>query len=419
MRYPDRPTRALVPLAGVVLATLLLVVDAELSTPREAEARERAAHGSGTPRGPSPPTVRVRLLGAERRSDSLRCGVDGPWRLVAGVHDLASAPRAALAAGADLDALPVSARGGNLVLNGVAVAHPAITLVPEGGALVEVNGRPYRGTLALELSDDRRQVRTSNLVDLEDYVAGVLFSEMPERFATEAQRAQAVAIRSFALAHVLEGKSLRDDQGSQVYAGSSRETDDGIAIVRSTRGEVVTWQGRVFPAYFHSTCGGRTSSGAEIFGHPVAPPLATGVECLGCAGTRWSQWARTVRADELARLYHGSFGPALALRVERTDAAGRVLALEVLDAGGSVVDRPVADRFRNDYNSGRSLDRSLLSAWFTLHPEADGTRVFGRGFGHGVGLCQYGADGLADSGLDHRTILATYYPGAALDRVYD
>ncbi|MFG0320159.1 MAG: SpoIID/LytB domain-containing protein [Planctomycetota bacterium JB042] len=424
MADPDRATRVLVPLAGLGLLTLFLVVDAELGQPAPAAARERVPDGLARPSPgdglnlPGPPTVTVRLVGALGRRTRFTCGVDGPYRLVEGAHDEASAGRDALAAGDGLSAATVGAADGRVTLNGVPLAR-TLTLVPERGATVEVGDRRYRGTLVLEAGDDGRVV-ASNRVDLEEYVAGVLFAEMPERFETAAHRAQTVSVRTYALARTLSGKGLRDDQGSQVYAGVARETEEGRRIVRSTRGEVLTWEGRVFSAYFHSTCGGRTSSARDVFGPDAPPPISASVECGGCDGTRWSRWRRVLRGEDLARLYHGSFGSTLTARVERTDASGRVLSLEVRDAAGEVIDRPVADRFRNDYNRGRPLDESLLSAWFRLRPGGDGaTLAEGRGFGHGVGLCQYGADGLAERGADHRRILATYYPGSRLERAYD
>lgn len=421
---PDRATRVLVPLAGLGLATVFLIVDAELGEPAPAAAREGVPGPPATVESdhglhlPGPPTVTVRLVGAVGRRARFSCGVDGPYRLVHGARDASDAGRDAVAAGDGLADVTVGATGGRVTLNGVPFGR-TLTLVPERGAVVEVGDRRYRGTLVLEAGEDGR-VTASNRVDVEEYVAGVLFAEMPERFDTAAHRAQAVAVRTYALARTLEGKTLRDDQGSQVYQGLDRETEEGRRVVLSTRGEVLTWEGRVFPAYFHSTCGGRTSSARDVFGPNAPAPISASVDCGGCDGTRWSRWRRTLRGEDLARLYHGSFGPTLGARVERTDPSGRVLSLEIRDAAGEVIDRPVADRFRNDYNRGRPLDESLLSAWFRLRPGGGGATIAeGRGFGHGVGLCQYGADGLADRGADYREILATYYPGARLERAYD
>lgn len=427
MHAPDARSRALVPVTGLGLLVLVCIVDATLrdSSPARASSGRPPDGGPRTGPGgasglrlPRPPTIRVRLASAVRAAPKVTCGVDGAYRIVAGLHGTDDAPRVAIASGASLSNVTVAANKRGLSLNGVLLDHRAVTLIPGPDATVSVNGRRYRGTLGLEIDADSR-VRVTNLVDLEEYVAGVLFAEMPERFDEEAQRAQAVTARTFALQKTLDGGVLRDDQGSQVYAGIDRETEAGRRVVGSTRGEIVTWNGAPFTAYFHSTCGGMTASARDVFAMSAPAPLAENVACDGCRGTRWSSWYRTILPAEIARLYRGAFGDALFARVARTDDAGRVLELTIVDTLGEVVDRPVADRFRNDYNSGRSLDRSLLSNWFTLRETSEGIAVDGRGFGHGVGLCQYGADGLASAGADYRGILSTYYPGATLARAYD
>lgn len=444
-RRDDR-TRALAPVAALGITAFFCCVDARHVTPTEpspspfvpfapsapttdatglsaptANAGEpgttTSAGLTAPPRLAAPPVARVRLVDATRRGP-IRFSVDGRYRVIAGIHGPGASRESALAAGEDLPDVVCKPSARGLRLNTAQFPARDLTIIPEAGATFSIGGRSYRGTLVLRTGKDGRVV-AENLLDLEQYVAGVLFAEMPKRFDDEALRSQAVAARTFALHRLQQGKTLRDDQGSQVYAGLERETKAGRRIVRSTRGEVLTYSGALIPAYFHSTCGGHTSSARDVFGMSAPPPLSHGVPCAGCRGTRWARWTRALDERRVAALYKGTFGDRLTPRSVVADNGGRPVVMEIIDRAGKPVDRPSADRLRNDYNLGRSLAQSLPSAWFSLQRGPKGLVAAGRGFGHGVGLCQYGSDGLARAGHDYRKILATYYPGADLTRRYD
>lgn len=246
---------------------------------------------------------------------------------------------------------------------------------------------------------------------LELYLTGVLAAEMGPDFPLEALKAQAVAARSYALAAARRNRhrahDLFADARSQAFAGVVLDPRL-LEAVRATRGEVLLWRGRVLRAYYHSTCGGRTRDGRACFHDVPAPPFRpaacpedrispfhrwrrlwakAGIEALGL---RFE--AQTFRLEVLERSERGDW---LRLRIRSVPGAWRVL-------GGTRLRRLAR------------LPSQWIESWRAL--PGRGVLFCGRGFGHGVGLCQFGAAGMARAGADYRTILARYYPGAGLGR---
>jgi stage II sporulation protein D len=439
---PDAKTRAFVPVLSLGLTALLCCAETAVVVPvtagtglerrrtRPPVAPEQAPLPSDTTTDPVIPTpvvaepkpalpqaVRVRL--DRVRGKRLAFGISGDYRIFAGaLDDPAFGGGGSIATGQNLGAAQAEARNSNVRVNGVDFARDEVTIVPTNVDSLRVGGRRYAGALILRANGD--ELTAINLVDLEEYVYGVLYAEMPERFANEALRAQAVVSRSFALFHAAQGRELRDDQGSQVYTGLDKVDASARRIVDSTFGEVLTFNGIPIETYFHSTCGGRTSSARDVFGIQAPPPLCNAVICGGCADSPNFSWSRKVARADLDKLYRGALGSNLRFTAAELDAASRAVRVELLNSDGKVVDRVVADRFRNDFNEGRPLAKQLLSTrWTEILVDKKFLDVRGRGFGHGVGLCQYGSGGLARQGLSYRAILSRYFPGADLQRLYD
>jgi stage II sporulation protein D len=356
------------------------------------------------------PTVRVRVASAAPGA-AAAFGLAGAYRVLA--------PRDGgrlLARGERLPAAEARASGAGVQVTGEAFDLAAVSFVPERNASLSVLGRTYRGALDVEAEPDGA-LALVNVVGLEDYLKGVLLAEMPEGFGMEALRAQAVASRTYALYHALLGHTLRADQGSQVYTGSDGESAAARAAVDSTRGEVLAVGDAVFQAFFHSTCGGTTSSAADVFRIPAPPPIATPVRCTTCADAPRYRWSVTLGAERLPEAVPG----ARSIEVVSRDAGERVLEIALLDASAAEVGVLPADTLRNKLNSGRPLSQQVLSTLFTRIARLGGGALAldGRGFGHGVGLCQYGARGLARAGETYRRILERYYPGSGIRRLYD
>ncbi len=308
--------------------------------------------------------------------------------------------------------------------------------VPE--ATVRFGQRDYRGMMEVTPAGSRLLV--INRVGLEDYVAGVVVAEMGRRAPGEeaALGAQAVAARTYALRNrgrfAAEGFDLAADVSSQVYAGAD-SPDAGAARVAAaaTRGEVLTWNGELIDSFYSSTCGGHTEMSEAVFsgGRPYlqAFPDLAGDGSAWCAGSPRFRWTETWTSAQLVavlrrtmpaeRLAAPAAGQLRDLVVLDRGPSGRVSSLGVVTTGTARVEGAAAIRRVLSPPAGGLL----RSANFTVRVSRGAGRIeqvtlSGQGFGHGVGMCQWGAIGRARAGQDYRTILASYFPGTELVRSY-
>ncbi len=247
---------------------------------------------------------------------------------------------------------------------------------------------------------------------LEDYVAGVVAGEMPGSFPVEALKAQAVAARSYALTRKIEadasGKPWHLGAGvlAQVYRG--QHSPAARAAAQATAGEVLVHGMLPVEAYFHSSCGGRTESGAAALGREL--PYLASVVCGFCEGAPGARWTRRLEGAELGKVA-GLNGAADAVRIVSRTASGRADRVEIA-RGARAVTLGAGDlRQRLGWSRLPSLD-------FVVQGDGVGFVFTGRGHGHGAGLCQHGAAGMARAGKTYREILAQYYPGSDVVRMY-
>jgi len=309
--------------------------------------------------------------------------------------------------------------------------RPRCALLVDDASPVE-----YRGAIELlRLLDANRQptaLLVVNAVRLEHYLLGVVGNEIPASYPIEAVRAQAIASRTYTL-YALRTADERGDEivvdsdtSFQVYRGLAPGEDTHPRVldaVLATRGEVLAYQGRLFRSYFHSTCGGRTARADLTFGEAAIPPLEGG-ECGGCVGSRFAQWRSVVsratleavvRARLADRLATVEFDRLVDIEIAATRPDGRVAYVRIEWGSGSLQWRADHLRFALD----GVMPRALRSTAFVIHRGPDDAFTFeGRGWGHGVGLCQVGSGGLARRGLDTRTILERYYPLSELRQAY-
>ncbi len=248
---------------------------------------------------------------------------------------------------------------------------------------------------------------------LDDYVAGVVSGEMPASFPAEAQKAQAVAARSYALVKKIEadraGRSfhLGASALSQVYAGAA-PNPAARAAAEATRGEVLVQGHEPVEAFFHSACGGRTERGLEALGRDL--PYLVSVPCGHCNDAPGVRWTLSRAGAELGKAL-GFPGPVTALEVTAHTPSGRVARVE-LQVGGRRLGLTAVDlRQRLGWSK-------LPSLAFEVKARGGVFTFTGRGQGHGAGLCQWGAAGMAREGKGYRDILRHYYPGTELARLY-
>ncbi len=292
--------------------------------------------------------------------------------------------------------------GGRLQVGGMVSPADALRFRSDAGAIA-VNGARVRGDVVVLVG--KSSLATVNVLALEDYLVGVLGSEMPKSFPMEALKAQAIAARTYALNKKLDQYGQPFHLGSsvisQVYKGLDAEDVRTREAVEATRGLVLTWQLQPIEAYFHASCGGHTENGAEALGRDL--PYLKSVPCA-CGKLATSHWTIDLKPSELTSL---SSKPGK-LAVQGRSKTGRAQRVEV---GGRSVSA-VTFRERVGYMRLKSLH-------FEVAPARDGWKVTGHGFGHGAGLCQWGARQYAERGWSYEKILAHYYPGTELQTLYE
>ena len=274
---------------------------------------------TGTELGPAP-VARVRVLvGEAKGAVTVRSPVAFSVRDVFGkTYPLASG---AVTVGPKL----------RVPVNGTPTELTGPILFVPGTAPLELD-RPYRGQI--ELSVTGTKLDAVNVIGLEQYLQGVVAQEMPSAWPDEALKAQAVAARSYALAHRLSGRpfDLYADVRSQVYGGVRGENVRTTAAVQATKGEVLLWEGKPIDALFHSTSGGRTLDAAEVFGKPV--PYLTGVDDPHSDLSPVHRWGPTAVAETTLRKGLMLRMPVTGLVLVR-GASGRVASANVRTAGGT------------------------------------------------------------------------------------
>ena len=312
---------------------------------------------------------------------------------------------------------PVALRDGSLMIGETAVRATQMTLMALDEAPLQVADRAYRGAVLISAEGDGT-IRVVNTVDLETYLLGVLPSEMPSRWPLEALKAQAVAARTYALARrkANQGRPyhVAATTADQVYAGWMKPMGNVEAAVKQTRGIAMFHEGRLFTAYFHRTCGGHTADAARVLSAPDAA-FIQGVPCPFCTDSKYYTWRAEIPRDELESLLHaaGYDLPTSYTLSLRTSGAEGTVEQVVFRGGGRRLLVPGA-RFREICGADR-----IKSQRFDAVLEADALIVEGRGWGHGVGLCQYGARGAALAYWPYDAILAHYYGDVELVQIYD
>ena len=363
----------------------------------------------------SPPTLRVCVLEAAEKCE-VRC--DGPVAVLNGAAVLANWNR--------LPKLTVYPATSGIAVGSRQFEAAEIDLEPLGEPLMEVNGKQYRGAIRIARRTGERKLDAINLVNIESYLLGVVGCEMSSRWPAAALEAQAIAARSYALRQWRRRRKRRFDlratQSDQVYGGTSRESRKVTNAVERTRGVVLLYGELPLMAYYSACCGGHTAGAVIAMGERTMdiPPLRGG-PCNFCnpamhvAGTATPKslyhWRLTVPKSELAaglRELEYVVDAVTSARGLEIDASGRSARIEI----GLKTGRPITMTSR-DFRRMVGY-RKVKSTKLTFSSSEDAIEIEGYGWGHGVGLCQWGAKGMADAGQDWKSILQHYYPQAEI-----
>lgn len=325
--------------------------------------------------------------------------------------------------------------------SGVATAWSrSVVARAAAGGFLTVGGRRYRGELLVTSHADSLVV--VNRVPLEEYLLSVVAMEMGNRPMTDwaANEAQAVAARSYAVRRMSNEDRPFDVYSTvsdQAYGGVDVENPGATAAVNTTRGLVLLYRGQVADAVYSSTCGGSTAEITEVWYRRSPVPYLQRVsdripnsERFYCDIAPRYRWTTTLTASQLdatlarymaayAKVPAGGPGKARTLEVRERTPSGRVHTLDIRTEQGTFAIRANDIRFVVRSPGGEILN----STYFSVHPEYGTGNALrqvtfrGQGYGHGVGMCQWGAIGRSRAGQTFRTILATYYPGTTVGPV--
>ena len=332
--------------------------------------------------------------------------------------------------------ISIELTNGGITVAGQAFADDKIVIFPDDPYVFNLNGSDYRGKVKLIINPDGSSFDVINLVPPEPYLAGVVGAEMPGYWEPEALKAQAIAARTYCFYikkrfGANRNWDLKQTAAHQVYRGLAAESAQIWHAVNQTKGQVITCKHPdghedIFPAYYSSTCGGHTENSKNVFGDSFEPLV--GVPCPYCEDVakpkfffwpmiqfdmdevsvklleRYSKLKRLGKITNITTASHSDYGEFSRLtKVKLFGSTGKSDFLR-------------AEDFRLTIDpTGRKL-RSTICQIVKLRNKW--AFFSGRGWGHGVGMCQCGAQGMARDGKNTKQILSYFYPGSKIISIY-
>lgn len=267
--------------------------------------------------------------------------------------------------------------------------------------------REYRGNL--ELINRFGNIYVINILNLEDYLLSVVPSEMPASWHIEALKAQAIAARTYALYNVINSKQadyhLEANVKSQMYTGMSKEHPNSTKAVFETNGMVLIYQDNLVQSFYHSNSGGITESPEELWGFKLdyAKPIFS-VYCMSSESFYWEYLISSKQLEKILKLNIGEIENVL---VQTTTSTGRVKTLVIKASQGEKEIEGKEFRFL----LGTTNIKSLL---FEIVKFEKSFQFKGKGFGHGVGMSQWGSHNMAKDNKTYEEILKFYYSGVEI-----
>lgn len=325
---------------------------------------------------------------------------------------------------------------GRITIAGRPFTGDKLIAQPDDPHIFNLNGDNYRGKLEFRINPDGSSFDVINLVPLEPYLAGVVGAEMPDYWEPEALKAQAIAARTYCL--YIKNRfgnnrhwDVTKTQANQVYLGVKAESAPVWSAVNDTYGQVLVCKHPngnedIFPTYYSSICGGHTENGENVFGDSFEPLV--GVACPYCKDVAkislffWpmAQFDKATVQTKLFQKYP---------RLRRLGEITNIMEAEKSDYGGFsrlTKVKLVGSADKSDFLRAEDLRLTIdptgrkLKSTICRIVEWNNKWAFlaGRGWGHGVGMCQCGAQGLARQGKTAIEILYYYYPNSKMVRVY-
>ena len=345
--------------------------------------------------------IRVCVL---KNVDNIRLTLDGGYKIYSRSNKLERE-------GKFLYRARVDASDKGLCLGEFSIPLDGIIIKPDKDGSIYLDKWRFRGAIGILKNKDSK-LTVVNYIDIESYLYGVLYHEVSHRWPYEMLKVQAIAARTYALyqKRVMKDKDydVTADIYSQVYGGRRSERYRTNRAVNLTRGKVLTYKGDIFPAYYHATCGGVTEAASNLWKIDL-PPLK-GVKCGFCGKSKHFSWKRRIKLsvlEESLKKAGYNVDGIVSIDIKSRNRSNRINYLAITSSIGTA-DIPGKD-FRiiigPNVLKSNNYDVSII----------DGSAVFqGKGWGHGAGMCQWGAYFMARKGYKASEILRYYYPGAEI-----
>lgn len=276
-----------------------------------------------------------------------------------------------------------------------------------------INGTQFP-TNSLSLRHQEGMIEVVGAFGLETYLPGVLQRELYSQWHPNTYRALAVAARSFALVRMKDRRGkfwhVRASAQDQAFVGGEIRTVATEAVLK-TRGQVLTWNNQILCAYYSSCCGGRPARASDRWMSPAnaVPPLSGQGRPCPCQKSSRYRWFSEVSGRKLGG--EVGLGSIRSIKPIQTNPWGRTVQFQLRDNKGVTKNLPS----RTLREKLRAAGADVYSGWvLRCENEAGSLKLTGAGFGHGVGLCQFGSEARAQSGLTWRKILSLGYPGAKI-----
>lgn len=383
-----------------VLALLLSIFALFFAMPQASDAAGKANN----------PVMRVLILD---NRDTISLAAKGTYRIY-------SIPSEKLLTGGYILHTKVKASDQGIMFGSRELKFSKIRITVPDGALIYIDGRSFRGAVDI-VKKDNMKLAAINRITLEEYLYGVLYNEVSHRWPIEAIKAQGIAARTFALYQARQNKlqdyDLTNDIYSQVYSGATSERWSTTRAVKLTLGKVLIYKGDIFPTYYHATCGGKTEDAANLWNIGIGP--LKGVECGFCKESPHYKWTKNIPLSDIEKKLNDNgykIGKIKSIAVIARNKSDRVDKIEIKDDSGVSCVLTGKD-FR-----GMIGPNDVRSTNFEPSINNDKLALSGIGWGHGVGMCQWGANGMAGHGKNAEEILKIYYPGAevtTIDKIAD
>lgn len=309
------------------------------------------------------------------------------------------------------------------------IVRETVNIASRAGRWIDIQReerRPRRTVGWLQIRSREGRLEIVNVLPLETYVLGVVDGELGSiLFNPESLKAQIVASRSYVLAsrwrHKRDGFDFCDSPHCQVFGGTASIRADFKMAMEESRGQYLSFRGRPAPGFFHDNCGGKTAFVQDIWKAPAAPFLQSvsdGEDSSLCHLAPFSRWQFSARREELRTCFYDAgwieHQDALdTLRVIRLNPSSRAHQVLIQSNHPRWVS---AREFRRTVNAFFHTE-VLKSTYFVIDKTKDGFEFHGKGWGHGVGLCQWGAIAMGRDGKTYREILKHYYPHTVLENL--